>query len=357
MDILAPAAGTRPRAEIRVTPDPPGARLVRKEFECAGAGGSGSTEPAAPGPETAMSHFVVIVCLPPTPPERLPGALTEALAPFDEDREVEPYRQYIEDWQAQYQEALEFYAECPQYRPAGLDEQDVLAVLSAYEDCEVVKEVSEDSSIVMYYLMSTFNPRSTWDWWEVGGRWKGYFPVKPEHAGDPALITGAPGVLGNHPARGEADGGPIRLLDLAGLRAAEAAKAEEHYDGYQELVEGLPEAQPWSHFADLHEADQEGYPLDQASQDYQAQPRVQAAKTSVEYEPTYGFDPVAYFAVTREEAAARGAAQAVPGFALLDLDGQWQDGEDENAAYLDRANTYLDALDPDTLLVAVDCHS
>ena len=198
-----------------------------------------------------MSHFPVTVCLPPIERERVADALKAALAPFDENTEVASYRAYIENWQEKYQRAQEYYADKPQELPRPIADMDVAGVLSEYEDEKIHTETKEGSDVVLYYRESTYNPKSKWDWWVIGGRWLGYFTVKPEHDGDKRLITGEAGALGNKGERGRVDGGPRGLLDFDALRKAKATEAGDIYDRWTKLVDGLPEAKPWAHFLAL----------------------------------------------------------------------------------------------------------
>jgi hypothetical protein len=313
-----------------------------------------------------MSHFTVLVALKPDTRGHVGEHLAAALAPFDENSEVTPYRNYIENWQNAYERALKFYSEHPEHKPAGLDELDVAAVLSAYEDVEVTEETADDSTAVTFYSMSTYNPRSKWDWWVIGGRWTGYFPVAAGCDGDPRLIVGRPGAFGHRAAPGRVDGGPRELLDFDALRQIKAAEAGGQYDHWQQLTDGLPEARPWSAFLERHKADPEDYPIDRAREEYGAQEITQKARTSREF--AWLDCPIDAFAVGRDEYMRQAAERAVPGYAYLDLDGVWHapgsmgwfgmssDDEGDRAAYYRRINEELDALDPATVLVAVDCH-
>lgn len=316
-----------------------------------------------------MSHYTVIVALPPgTGREQVQEALAARLAPFDENKEVEPYREYIENWSEQYGRALKWFGdgEHPEDKPAGLDELDVAAVLSAYNDAEVHEESPEDSSVVLYYRLSTYNPLSKWDWYSIGGRWTGYFPVKTGHGGDSRLILGQGGAFGNMAEPGRVDGGPRGLLDFEALRTDNALEAGQRYDRWTALVDKHPKAEAWSSFIARHEADPEGYPIGRARQEYHPQPLIQAARKSNDF-PIMSC-PIDYFSAGREDYVQQAADQAVPAYAYLDPDGTWHapgemgwfgvssDGEQERAAHYARMNALLDALDPETVLVLVDCH-
>jgi hypothetical protein len=125
-----------------------------------------------------MSHFTVIVTLPPTEPDEVDEALAKALAPFDENKETEPRREYIEH--AEYERALAYYAEHPQHRPENFDAKDIAAVLSDYVGTEVRKDAGDGTGPILYYRMTTYNPQSKWDWWQTGGRWADHFIHKAD---------------------------------------------------------------------------------------------------------------------------------------------------------------------------------
>lgn len=66
-------------------------------------------------------------------------------------------------------------------------------------------------------------------------------------------------------------------------------------------------------------------------------------------------DPVAYFAQAHEEARLRPVRCAVPGFALVTLDGSWMDADTEG--HWEQANRYLDGLDAEAVVLDLLCHS
>ncbi|NUQ99156.1 MAG: hypothetical protein HOY79_22240 [Streptomyces sp.] len=313
-----------------------------------------------------MSHFPVTVCLPPMEPEQVGAALEAALAPFDENKEVEPYRAYIETWQEEHKRAQEYYADKPHQLSRPIAELDVAELLSEYEGEKVHAETKDGSDVVLYYRESTYNPKSKWDWWVIGGRWLGYFAVKPERDGDPRLIVGRPGTFDNTAEPRRVDGGPCALLDFGALRKIKATEAGDVYDRWTALVNGLPEAQPWSQFVERYQGDKEGYPIDRARTDYGSQPRVQAALQSKDFR--FWDDVIGEFAVDRDTYTLRAAEAAVPGFSLLDLEGRWlepgrmgwfgmsSDTDDSRLVYNARANAYLDDLPEDAWVVVVDCH-
>lgn len=133
--------------------------------------------------------------------------------------------------------------------------------LNAYLD-EVLERYSEHREVEPYTTedggKSTYNPESKWDWWVIGGRWRGAYLPKRD-ADYTRLIAGESGSFDN-PARmffdedgtprNRADGGPVGMLDLAGMRQEMSKQAEMDWDQYQQVVAGTEEPLPWRHFAD-----------------------------------------------------------------------------------------------------------
>lgn len=316
-----------------------------------------------------MSHFPVLVCLPATEPDKVQEALERALAPFDENAETAPRREYLGDWQKDWESAIKYFGEHPDRKPAGLDELNTAAVLSAYEGETITEEYPEGSPVAMYYRMTTYNEQAKWDWWCVGGRFGRHFHVKDGEISNPALIRGERGFSSppdNAESRHLVDGGPRGLLDFDAQLAAVTKRAGERHDSWTALVDGLPDALPWSHFVERVGADEKAYPIDRARHEYGSQPRVIKARASKEF--MWADDVIGTFAVDRDAYAARVARDAVVGFALIDLDGRWispgrmgwfgmsSDTEDDRTAYAERVLPYLDGLPADALVVIVDCH-
>jgi hypothetical protein len=296
-----------------------------------------------------MSHFIVTACV------EHPDALEKALAPYDENLEVEPYRDY---------EGGE---------PAGhwsLDKGTLSGPVTWADVARLYNEKYGDGEEQMLvdesgraYSMSTRNPDAKWDYWRIGGRWGGRFPYRQEHAADiirPERGWDSPEVI--MPMR--CDGGPKRALDLDALREEKAVQARKEWQGYRDLVAGTPDAIPWAEFRAMLDT-LPGYTIDRAREEYHSQPRVQAIKKS---DFRYHDDPVAEFAIPVDLYAEKARAQAIPGFAMLTLDGRWMapgrmgwfaatDATDSTRiGYLEAANAYIGQLPDDAWLIAVDCH-
>ncbi|MGW4222937.1 hypothetical protein ACWEG1_05720 [Streptomyces bauhiniae] len=315
-----------------------------------------------------MSHFTVLVALPATTsPANIDAALTGVLTPFDENKQVDPYRNYetgnaVDYWRVN---AMREDGQLP--ADGDVTWAQVAAAANHRDDLDPddsdYLRVDEDGRA---YTISTYNPASKWDWWVIGGRWTGYFLPTTEAQGDPRLVTGRPGTFGTPAIFGRVDGGPRGLLDLNSLRATKAVEAGQRYDEWTRLIDGLPAAQGWSHFLGRHKDLPETYSIDQARHDYGSQPQVQAARDSRKF---LQMDCVIdEMAVGRDAYMADAADSAVPGYAYLDLNGTWHapgdmgwfgmssDDADSRTAYRKQVNAEVDGMDPDTYLVVVDCH-
>jgi len=133
-----------------------------------------------------MTHFTVLV--------RFEGDLDHAeslisnmLAPYDENLQVPRYKNY-------------------------LDKDDLARMQKHYNITDLKRLVRKmkdwsgetggiDSKGIFHW--STYNPKSKWDWYSIGGRWSGKFQLK-DHSNNPSRrsdkidgIEGTPGVFKN----------------------------------------------------------------------------------------------------------------------------------------------------------------
>ncbi|WP_445269895.1 hypothetical protein [Streptomyces sp. DSM 41634] len=246
-----------------------------------------------------MSKFFATVCLPPTAPRKVPRATAAAMAPYDTSSTREG------------------------------------------------------------------NPVGRWDSWAIHSSAGSAYLVLPPHDGDRRLVTASTvprrkarlDVLGPL----ECHGGPRGLLDFDGMRTRAARSHDALLAAWTELTVVHPPAQPLADFLARHEADPERYSAADARKDHLAQPLVQeVAQRAVAGDPHFGMsflvnDPVAYFAQDHAEARLRSVQCAVPGFALVTLDGSWMDASTDG--HWERANRYLDDLDAEAVVLDVLCHA
>lgn len=316
-----------------------------------------------------MSHYTLLVCLPPgSPTTTLTPQLRDILARWDENRAVPAHQDLLAGPAATHWSL-------PLLREHGLlaDSDTELSwdqVASAH-NTHFTLSPGEDDWIGLTpegrpYQWSTRNPEASWDWWVIGGRWRGRLWAVPDAPADQLLHgedttedpTDDPDGTGG---RLRCDGGPRRLLDFPAMRQTARRAAENSWQAWLQVCRTTPPAQPLSHYTHTQVT---GGPAPQVA--YHDQPRVAAAQRA----GLVGWNqcPIEEYAGTREDYLTRAQDAAVPGYALVTLDRQWiaagrmgwfglsDDTPASRATYLHTANTYLDALNPDALVVSLDCH-
>jgi hypothetical protein len=382
-----------------------------------------------------MSHFIVTVCLPSETIDRdIDEVLKDVLTRWDENRRVEPYRSYKEGpaseywWVRSMRDTAKDYADGTGIKPhdpdllgwssqrtkktpdeqrerqrtdaewakrLGVDpesdgrvEVTWETVVKLYNECyhpgtevALVGEESDDSERLFYdeesgraYSMSTYNPESMWDWWVIGGRWRGDLHAKSgvdasclyiaeRHWGEPPA---ADPVADKWAPNGglRCDGGPKYLLDISSVRDKAAAEANDRFDEWDRICAITPHADSWSHFIGLRDAGV--IDIDEARRQYHDQPRVKAIRDSELL--SWMDDAIEAFGVGREEYVRLARLSAFPGYAVITLDRQWMapgrmgwwgmssDGPGEKEGYKVEANRYIDQLPDDTVIVQLDCH-
>ena len=223
--------------------------------------------------------------------------LSQVLAPYDENERVDPYRQAMDG------RDLERMAEHYKLDPAALD-----ALAAKMHEWSGNPAVVEDGTL---YEIRTYNPKSKWDWWTIGGRWSGYFKAKP----DTEYATGSPGVFDNAPTPGFADIIRQGDVDWEGMAHDAMEKAREWY---RECV--------------------------------------------AKGRPPVLFGP----APADEDEFARSAASPAT-HAVIDADGEWAESgtmgwfgveidPKDPKEWADEYVRYIGSLDRDDILVVVDCH-
>lgn len=157
-----------------------------------------------------------------------------------------------------------------------------------------------------------------------------------------------------------AAGGPIRLLDIDGMRAAARDAFWQRWHLWHQVVAGTPMARPYWQFADRHLAAPDKYPRERAQREYLAQPRIAAMRT-------YNALPTKVLPLlTRELEAFQagphtyahlGWLSAIPADGVITLNDQYlhrQGGRlAEQLDYLHSANNAITAMNTDDRLVAL----
>lgn len=149
-----------------------------------------------------MSHFVAVVLVP-KDDEEVHSAVSELLAPFNEGIEVEEYEtecycigsEACKDARSTADEKVgtissfrDKYSKIPEDKQPDWQE-----FISAYTDAEEIALSCHTLKGLPYPECeecngtgkhpSTYNPKSQWDWWVVGGRWDGWITGNAKRRG------------------------------------------------------------------------------------------------------------------------------------------------------------------------------
>lgn len=306
-----------------------------------------------------MTHSTVMILTVEKPDEEV---LATALKPFDENKEVQPYRNDIAG------PAASWWAVDGLRKDGLLPAGDVSweqvrdAYITKYPESAVdfVTEVftidPDDPSKA--FCMSTYNPQSRWDWWVIGFRWK-----------DSLLALD-----GTH-----CDFLQRKDLDLEGMRATAGDAFRSRY------WQGVEVHARWPHRSWEAMLAERG--IDALISKNEVRPSLETMdalrrayheqRSIAEYRKLLSEDDRTWFSdwdlvlVDQKEfdrqVEIRRAA-AVPCWATLDLNGRWNEpgrmgwfgmdssNESTRIGYYEAMNGLIESLDPDTWLTVVDVH-
>lgn len=196
------------------------------------------------------------------------------------------------------------------------------------------------------------NPRKEWDWYSIGGRWTGFFKLKPGTDG----VVGRPGVFGGPAEPGYADSVLKRDVDFDGMRREFVEKRLAIYRRFHSIVAGRP-VPIWSKIREKHSPD-----IDAARAEYQACSVAQDLNKCRDFV----FEENEEFDMPEDEFIRRASNAAIATFAVL-KDGVWSErgsmgwwgcvsGEKDKQEWHAEYAKLLDGLPDDTRLTLVDCH-
>lgn len=243
-----------------------------------------------------------------------------------------------------FAEFIEYWSERPVLRPGeSRTEEHKYGFVEIDEKGEVIRVVDRT------------NQNAQWDWYQIGGRWTGFFPLKKDAVG----VTGRPGLMTDRASPRTADQCTKGSIDFERARREAEVAANKEFDLWEECFTGHPRPEPWSTFIDRVDAGT--LDIDEARLLYHAQPAVAAWQKHDRYEcriEVLGFDRAAY--VQRQRNAA-----LVP-HAIV-KDGKWHESgsmgwwgmvsnKKDPAEWNAEVSKMYDDLADDTLLTLVDCH-
>lgn len=312
-----------------------------------------------------MSHFTVLV-IGPNPEKQL--------EPYDESIEVDKYQRKLVS-EEDKKSFLETYTTPSTDRDyAEMSEEDAEANKLLSFD-ELYEKYGEDwnghewekNEAGEWAEFSTYNPKSKWDWFQLGGRWTGFFKVKEGadgEVGDFSLVSA------RRAKEGWADQLLKRDIDFEGMRKVAEDEARERYNEVLAIFEGvIPKVEhSWKSIIDENNPLFNTLDIDEKRKFFHAQPallKVKEVQKNKENQEKLGwFFDVEEFQCTVEEYIQRARNSAISSFALV-KDGVWYEkGEmgwwahvsNEKNNWDEEFTKLLDEVSDDTMLSLYDCH-
>lgn len=284
-----------------------------------------------------MSHFTVLV---------VGEGIEQQLAPYQENNMGDCPEEYLE-FEDCTEEVLEGWRALSEAEKTKNDNIQRYA-----QEWHGYQPRAVEGEIRFGYM---HNPHAKWDWWQLGGRWSGFFKLKSGTAG----ARGHPGVFGPRHAEDEldrVDQARIGDIDFAAMRAEAVQEAGETWDRVHAVVVRHPPLVPWAVMRERHAT----LDTDAVRELYQDQPVLPALR-----ELGVAWDVESYL-VDRDTFCARAGNAACTTFAVL-KDGEWYErgvmgwwahvsDEVPEHEWAARVAELLAGLPPETQVSIVDCH-
>lgn len=195
-----------------------------------------------------------------------------------------------------------------------------------------------------------YNPNAKWDWYQVGGRWNGFFKLKEGITGE----CGKPGVFGDkrESLSGRADIARKGDIDFEGMRSEYVDECYADYVKFHDIVSGR-EIPKWSEFLEKYNN------IEEARDSYWENEVIKDLTKNK-------FFDFEYFIKPKDEFLKWARNNAIATYALL-YQGNWHEkgemgwfgissNEKNEDLWLEEFNNILDSLPDDEILTIVDCH-
>lgn len=210
--------------------------------------------------------------------------------------------------------------------------------------------VDKDDPEQVIKVIDRTNPNKKWDWWVVGGRWRGYFKLKPGCSG--RLGEASFMADNNKDLPGRADCARKCDIDWAGMQQDAAFAAAKRFD---EIASFGPI--DWESFESIRKRVKDAK---KARQIYYAQSVIKKITAKNPF-----LSDLDEFLVGREAYIADAAKHATAPFAFI-KDGQWFERgkmgfwaivfDDNPEKHYEDWIKVFESLPDDTMMTCVDCH-
>lgn len=203
------------------------------------------------------------------------------------------------------------------------------------------------------------NPNAKWDWYKIGGRWTGFFKLKPGKKG----VVGDPGFM-TEPAdstAGYTDQAKKGDIDFEAVREEKGLEAAYVWDAVHRIADGR-DFITWEEARAEHPED-----MEKARKLYSEQPvKLDILKSKDNKVRWSLFADDSIMVTSREEWIQKARDRAIVTFAVV-KDGEWYEkgkmgwwavvsDEIDQEEWNRKFSELLDSVSDDTLLTLVDCH-
>ena len=297
-----------------------------------------------------MSHFSVIIV-------NTDGIndIDEQLEPFDESIEVPEYvvKELTEE---EKQSFIDYYVKNENAKSS-------LGFAKLYKEYgERWNDNTWKKRGNKWVKVSTYNPQSQWDWYQIGGRWAGMLKLKENCEG----VAGEPGVFDNEIEAGYCSQTLKKNIDIEGMRKQALESATKCFD----VLEGIVQGENFETMAEVEaRLVKEGKTFIENKEQYWEQSvlkRFEKYKESKHNEFFGIFSNPDEYKMGREAYLRMKTNGAISAYAFL-LNGEWNqrgkmgwfgcsNDEMTETEWSEKFNQMFDELPDDALVTVVDCH-
>lgn len=202
------------------------------------------------------------------------------------------------------------------------------------------------------------NHNAKWDWYQLGGRWTGFFKLKEGAIGQ----AGEPGLMRRGATQGYADAAYKSDIDFVAMKQKTQKESAEIWDKVNEAIKATPPCESWTTVRDeMFKGD-----VDSARTFYHEQERVKAFNSKALRDIMGVFADLDEYDIPKDDFINRRVAASFTTFALV-KDGVWfekgtmgwwdavSDKKDQDV-WNNEFIKLLDSVSDDTLLSVYDCH-
>lgn len=205
---------------------------------------------------------------------------------------------------------------------------------------------------------SRFNTDARWDWYQLGGRWMGYFKLKPGKTG----TLGESGAFDNEAAAGTVDAARKGDIDFDGMRDLAGISAGKRYDEFWKIV-GDRDIPDWDEIKKRHGPNN----MEDARNEYHSHPVTKDMAESDIFKHYFLLDnEMTDFVSSRGDYMQQARNSSIVTYAVL-KDGEWHQrgemgwfgmsfNEMDEQEWNKEFHKLIDDLPDDTLLSVYDCH-